>query len=180
MTFRLACVPPRTVTGTKTILAIDPGSEQSAYVLYEAGRILAHGIVPNGAVVDLFGDSFEAFMASDVVIEQIASYGMPVGREVFDTVFWCGRFYQAAWDAGWRDLHQMPRREVKLHLCQSARAKDANVRQALLDRFGGEKAAKGCKASPGPLYGLRKDEWQAAALAVAWWDQHVVMAQERA
>ncbi|MDP3703585.1 MAG: hypothetical protein Q8R78_04295 [Candidatus Omnitrophota bacterium] len=106
-----------------------------------------------------------------IVFEQIESYGMPVGREIFATVFWTGRFYQAA--LGYvQDVVQLPRRAVKLHLCQSARAKDSNVRQALIDRFGGLEKARGKKASKGPLYGLKADEWSALAVAVTWWDLH--------
>jgi hypothetical protein len=59
---------------------------------------------------------------------------------------------------------------VKLHLCGSSRAKDPNVRTALLDRFGGA-GAKGTKAAPGPLYGIAADLWSALAIAVTWTDQ---------
>lgn len=152
-----------------TILAIDPGSEQSAWVLFDGERVEAHGIITNSGMVSHLRNDDDY---DEVVIEQITSYGMPVGREVFDTVFWAGRFYQVATARTHPHPYLLPRRDVKLHLCQSARAKDANVRQALLDRFGGEKVAKGCKASPGPLYGLRKDEWAALAIAVTWWDLH--------
>lgn len=154
-----------------TVLGIDPGCFQSAWVLFDGERVQAHFIESNEAVRDALLDGSHSYMADALVIEQIASYGMPVGREVFDTVFWAGRFYEAARQyASQKTIALMPRREVKLHLCQSARAKDAHVRQALLDRFGGEKVAKGNKASPGPLHGLRKDEWQALALGVVWWD----------
>jgi hypothetical protein len=146
------------------VLAVDPGSDVSAWVRYDGELVLTHGITDNGEMLsDVLVDA--RLNGHRVVLEQIASYGMPVGREVFNTVFWTGRFAECV---GLFDL--VPRRDVKLHLCQSARAKDAHVRQALLDRFGGEKAAKGTKAAPGPLYGLRKDEWQALALAVTWWD----------
>ncbi len=67
----------------------------------------------------------------------------------------------------------MPRREVKLHLCGTARAKDNNIRAALLDRFGGSRSvAVGTAKHPGPLYGIRSHEWAALALAVTFWDQH--------
>ena len=68
---------------------------------------------------------------------------------VFDTVWWAGRFAEAA-----SRVHvvMLPRRAVKLALCGDSRAKAANLRQALLDRFGGS-AAVGRKAAPGPLYG---------------------------
>jgi hypothetical protein len=103
---------------------------------------------------------------SHVAIEMIASYGMPVGREVFDTCLWVGRFIETAARAAYKaDL--VYRRDVKLHLCGQARAKDANIRQALLDKFGG-KAAQGTKATPGPLYGVKADVWSALAVAVTF------------
>jgi hypothetical protein len=59
------------------------------------------------------------------------------------------------------------RADVKLHLCNSHRAKDKNVRQALIDLYGPTKeAAIGRKASPGPLYGLAGDGWAALGVAV--------------
>lgn len=153
-----------------SVLAIDPGCEQSAWVLYDGTRVVSHNIEANELVeARLMNDKLRDDWA--LVIEQITSYGMPVGVEVFDTVFWTGRFYAAA-KTLCRIPHRVPRRDVKLHLCQSARAKDANVRQALLDRFGGKEKAVGRKASPGPLYGVKADCWQALALAVTWVDLH--------
>jgi hypothetical protein len=61
----------------------------------------------------------------------------------------------------------LPRRVVKLALCGDSRAKDANIRQALIDRFGGS-AAVGRKAAPGPLYGIHRDVWSALAIAVTY------------
>ena len=75
----------------------------------------------------------------------------------------------------WPKPAELTRRAVKLHLCGSARAKDTNIRAALIDRFGGtggRRAAVGLKASPGPLYGIRSHEWAALAVAVTWHDQH--------
>jgi hypothetical protein len=87
---------------------------------------------------------------------------------VFETVFWIGRFCQA-WRGEYVRIH---RREVKLHLCNSARAKDANVRQALIDRFGpGKDRAIGKKASKGPLYGFKSDLWAALGVAVTVGDR---------
>lgn len=64
----------------------------------------------------------------------------------------------------------MTRRAVKLHLCGSMRAKDGNIRQALVDRFGGQAQAVGTKKAPGPLFGLSSHRWSALAVAVTWWD----------
>jgi hypothetical protein len=62
----------------------------------------------------------------------------------------------------------LQRRAVKLALCGDSRAKDANIRQALIDRFGGKDAAIGRKAAPGPLYGISRDVWSALAIAVTY------------
>jgi hypothetical protein len=152
------------------ILAIDPGSAQSAWLLFANGQPQDFGLDPNAELLEHLrrgghGDSYDA--ADVIVIEQIESYGMAVGREVFDTVHWSGRFTEAARHT---PVVQLPRRAVKLALCGSAKAKDANIRVALLDRFGGT-AAKGTKAAPGPLYGISRDVWSALAIAVTYADQ---------
>jgi len=90
----------------------------------------------------------------------VASYGMPVGKEVFETCVWIGRFMQV-----WHDpdaVRLIYRRDVKLHLCGSARAKDGNIRQALIDKLG----PQGTKKAPGPTYGVKSHAWAALALAV--------------
>ncbi|MBV8782506.1 MAG: hypothetical protein JO353_14005, partial [Phycisphaerae bacterium] len=54
------------------------------------------------------------------------------------------------------------------------RAKDGNIRQALIDRFGPTKErAIGKKKSPGPLYGMSGDCWSALAVAVTYADQRI-------
>jgi hypothetical protein len=58
---------------------------------------------------------------------------MPVGAEVFETIYWSGRFAEAY---GVEHDARITRIDVKMHLCHSPRAKDGNVRQALIDRFG--------------------------------------------
>jgi len=55
-----------------------------------------------------------------------------------------------------------------MHICGSARAKDQNIRQALIDRYGGKETAIGKKQNPGPLYGIKADEWQALGLAITF------------
>jgi hypothetical protein len=95
---------------------------------------------------------------------------MAVGREVFETVFWTGRFFEAATRRG-ADVSWLPRKAIKVHLCGSARAQDSNIRVALIDRFGGSERAKGTKKAPGALFGIKAHEWAALALAVTWWDQ---------
>lgn len=147
------------------ILAIDPGPSQSAFVLW-TGRVSEQGHVDNGELLRRI--IAREFGGPDVltVIEQIAAMGMAVGASVFETVFWSGRFAQAA-----GRFERLPRVKVKHYLCGTHRAKDANVRQALIDKFGGP-AAIGRKAAKGPLYGISSHRWAALALAITWSEQH--------
>ena len=144
-----------------TILAIDPGSSQSAWLRFDGTRPGAFGITANEVLVRALRSGG---LPDVVVIEKVESYGMAVGAEVFDTVFWAGRFAEAAERV---PVVLLPRRAVKLALCGDSRAKDANIRAALIDRFGGP-AAVGRKAAPGPLYGISRDVWSALAIAVTY------------
>ncbi len=144
-----------------TILAIDPGTSQSAWLRFDGTRPGAFGITANEILVKALRSGG---LPDVVVIEKVESYGMAVGAEVFDTVWWAGRFAEAAERV---PVVMLPRRAVKLALCGDSRAKDANIRQALLDRFGGS-AAVGRKAAPGPLYGISRDVWSALAIAVTY------------
>lgn len=70
-----------------------------------------------------------------LVIEMIASYGMPVGKEVFDTCVWIGRFKEIALLKN-KEVKYIYRKDEKMNICNSMKAKDSNIRQALIDRFG--------------------------------------------
>jgi len=145
------------------ILAIDPGTTQSGWVwLLDGAGVHNSGVSPNAEVLAMIADWHDK-----IAIEMIASYGMAVGREVFETCVWIGRFVQAAKNPD--AVRLVYRRDVKLHLCGSPKAKDANIRQALLDIFprtgGGKTPQVGTKSQPGPLYGVSSHAW--AALAVA-------------
>lgn len=148
------------------VLAVDPGNTESAYVLYDctAGVLIQFGKVPNARSREL-----AAFHSYDhLAVEMIASYGMPVGAEVFETCVEIGRLIEIATPVPCTLVY---RRDVKLHLCGQSRAKDGNVRAAIIDRFGpGKEKAIGTKRSPGLLYGVHSDIWQALAVALCWSD----------
>ena len=136
------------------ILAIDPGTDQSGYVLTDGEKVAYSGVLPNREILAILRGTD---VADSVAIEMIACYGMPVGRETFETCVWIGRFIEA-WNG---DYELVYRKDVKLKLCGTPRAKDANIRQALIDRIG----PQGTKKAPGPTYGVKSHAW--AALAVA-------------
>lgn len=153
-------VPGRTV-GT---FAIDPGPEQSGWCVLAGGRVLASGVLPNAEMLERVATRKYATMA----IEMIASYGMAVGREVFETCVWIGRFMQA-----WHDPESVQlvyRKQVTMHLCGTTKANDSNVRRAILDLFprtgGGSTPQIGTKNKPGPLYGVASHAWPAIGVAL--------------
>lgn len=155
-----------------TILAIDPGPKESAWlVLGPRGGVRAAAKWDNHRLLNAMRAGDFTDELAHVVIEKVESFGMAVGAEVFETVFWSGRFAQVADDVMRLPFSRIGRKAVKLHLCQSMRAKDANIRQALIDRYGGTSAI-GRKATPGPLYGIAGDEWSALAVAVTFADSH--------
>ncbi|NTU49903.1 MAG: hypothetical protein HGA87_03275 [Desulfobulbaceae bacterium] len=153
------------------ILAIDPGNTHSAFVVYEPMNVVEHGKVSNDDMLLLLLQDYNPAQFDDMVVEMIASYGMAVGKTVFETCVWIGRFMQC-WNGQCKLAY---RKDIKTHLCGSTKAKDANIRQALIDYFppSGQGAIPqiGNKANPGPLYGITKDRWAALAVAV-YWDEH--------
>lgn len=148
------------------IFAIDPGPTESAFVQLRDDRPLEFGKIANDRMLDLLEASK---LWPHLAIEMIASFGMPVGAEIFSTCVWIGRFIQA-WNGPYTLVY---RRDVKLHLCGQARAKDGNIRQALIDRWGGKAKAIGNKKQPGPLYGISADVWSALSVAVTFSDREV-------
>ena len=150
------------------VIAIDPGTTQSAYVIWTGVALLGKDIVDNEELLRILSEWPDK--PFPMVIEQIRSYGMPIGASTIDTVFWSGRF----WEAWSGERYLMPRLEVKNHICHNGSAKDSNIIQALVDRFayGEPNRGKGVKASPGFFYGFKSDIWQAMALAVTFIDQN--------
>jgi hypothetical protein len=153
------------------VLGLDPGTDQSALVAFNGESVGNHQILSNRELLlFLHHDLKGSYQDAVLVIEQIESFGMAVGRETFETVFWTGRFAEA-WCP--KRFERMPRRIVKQHLCHTARATDANIRQALIDRFGpSTEKAIGSKKQPGPLFGIKSHCWAALAVAITWFDQH--------
>lgn len=144
----------------KTVLAVDPGNEFTAYVALRGDRkILGFGKIPNHEFLPFFRNRIADGVMEAVACEQIASYGMPVGAEVFETCNLIGRLQEIA--DGVVPLHLIVRLEVKLAICRSPKANDSAIRTALIDLYG----APGTRKNPGPTYGITKDVWAALALA---------------
>ena len=153
------------------VLAIDPGNVLSGWCILDDQTLepLNFDKSLNDDVLALL-ENREGMTPPDmVVIERVASYGMAVGKEVFLTCEWIGRFAQKAEDLG-IPVDYLYRRQEKLHICGDSRAKDGNIRIALIDRFAKHdtKNGKGTKKNPDWFYGFRADIWQAYALGIVF------------
>lgn len=155
------------------VFAIDPGSEQSGWVLLDTQPRLVlvdSGIHPNGDMLDWIRDGQRADV---LAIEVAESFGQKVWAQVFVTTRWVGRMQQV-----WRQPDQVElvtRSQVKLCVAGKRAAKDADIRQCLIDRIGDV----GRKATPGPLYGMRSHCWPALGVAVTVLEQRGIRVEPR-
>lgn len=146
------------------ILALDPGDTYTGYCFIdqETLRPIRFGKEANHIVLLMV--QLEAY--DFLVIERVASYGMAVGKHVFETCEWVGRFSQASTSP----VGYIYRQDEKLHICHDSRAKDANIRRALIDRFAKKdlKTGKGTKKSPDWFYQFYSDVWAAYAAGITY------------
>lgn len=164
-----------------SILSIDPGSAESAYALIIGNRgddpfqIIDAGKVSNEAMITLINMDEWGLGRMDVVVEGIQSYGMPVGREVFDTCYMVGRLLQLCDMLGHPNtVYNRP--EYSKAICGTNKVTDAILRQSLRLRFGDD------TKKTDPLYPLRgnSDKRSAYALAVYHYDRCYFKAKDSA
>lgn len=143
------------------ILALDPGTTHTGWCNYDTKEksIVEFGVFENNQIIILIND----VIYDEVAIEMIASYGMPVGAEVFETCVWIGRFVQCCENLNIRHK-AIYRKDCKMFLCGTTKAKDANIRQAIIDKFGGIQSTK----KDGKLYGIKSHIWPALAVALTY------------
>jgi hypothetical protein len=127
---------------TTVVLSVDPGPTRSAWMILEDGK-------PTEWVHDLNDHVLEVVAGlpfTPLAIEMVSHYGPDIhpGKDVFETCVWIGRFIEAHGGEATR----IYRHQVKKLLIGTGAAKDSNIRQALIDRWGGrEKAIGGVKCS---------------------------------
>jgi hypothetical protein len=153
----------------KSIIAIDPGNIESAMCVYDGTRIVYCEKISNKDFLNVLDVQIlqAGISYPSIYIEDIQAMGMAVGHEVFDTAKQIGRI-QYHLELQSVHYNMVKRTVIKLHHCNTTRAKDTNIRQALIDRFGD----KGTKKQPGFFYGIAgSDQWSACAIAIYGYDQ---------
>ena len=151
------------------VVAFDVGTTETAFaIMTDQYELLDFGKVPNDYLLEL-----KTIFSYDVfVYEKFMSYGMTIGQTTIDSIEWNGRYKQRAIDVGCKKIVALPRKEVKINLCGTMKAKDTNIRQALIDRFAkfDFKNGKGTKNNRDVFYGVSADCWSSIALCVTYLD----------
>lgn len=153
------------------VFAIDPGNNLSAYCVVdvETLRPLDFGKIPNEKLRDYIRE-FNFKEDDRAVVEMIQSFGMGVGAEVFETAVWIGRFCERLDRKMIHPVARVYRMEEKMHICHDSKAKDSNIRIALIDRFARHdfKFGRGTKKNPDFFHGFAADIWSAYAVALTF------------
>ena len=176
------------------VLAVDPGTFESGVLWYSSeGKIHLPDIMENEKVFECLvfppPEILRESRAGTLAIEAIACYGEAIGVETLETELLIGRLAQA-WlgntavrilrhtelatkriktllGANGKKVILVYRKEVCSHLCNTANAKDTNVHQAIVDRYGPSMSkAKGTKKNPGLLFGIRSHLWSTLGVAI--------------
>lgn len=152
------------------ILAIDPGTTDSAYVICDRTTLKPINFekIDNNALLWNLPEMIIGQDVSHVAIEYMQSYGMGVGKETFETCYFIGRMTERILsNTVINKIVPIYRNEEKIGTVGNMRANDAAIRHFLIDTFAEHdfKNGKGTKASPDWFYGFKKDIWQAYAQA---------------
>lgn len=173
------------------IMAIDPGTTESAYVILDDQyQIISADKVGNDVILSIIAD---APGLDAVIIEDIeprysstdrSAAGAVMGQSTIETIKAFGRF---SWQASLRGLMvgSIFRRDERSCLIPTKRNglpplpetapkhADGQIRASLIRRFArhDQERGRGTKANPDTFYGFHGDMWQAMAVGVTWLDQ---------
>jgi hypothetical protein len=145
------------------IMGIDPGTEQSAMVVWNNEIVINHIQCSNIDFLQAMRNG-TGKSVNHVVIEDVAFYGKVLNKSTFDTLKLIGRIQEIFPDK--HSLVYFP--DIAYHFCNSRRGVNtAQINKVLISRFG----EKGTKKNPGILYGIKEHEWSALAVAVYYADK---------
>ena len=151
------------------VLAVDPGNELSAYMVMDSDTFkpIEFAKLSNCALNEMLRNN--EIQYDEAVAERVQSFGMPVGRSIFLTCEEIGRLAEIIESKG-KPISYVYRKDEKLHICGDPRAKDSNIRRALIERFAtfDFETGKGTKKHPDWWYGMKLDTWSAAAISITY------------
>lgn len=173
------------------ILAIDPGTTESAFVVLREDYVIAKkGKIPNERMLQIVYEfDFDAIVIECMEARTFFntkgdSTPHKVGNETYETCYWIGRFMEAANRRG-LPVQRVTRGEEKSRLIPSRKNKlpplpkpepkspDTKIRASLVRRFAkfDKATGKGRKKCPDVFYGFKTDIWMAFAVGVVYLDR---------
>lgn len=160
------------------IIAVEPGSLKSAYVVIVDGKPIASAILPNEELFEYLRNVKGEYIC---IMELLPVAGIPFAEHIFRTCVWLGKFEAAAEMQGMHTTY-VGRTEAAYNLCGKGDATVKMIRRALIRRFAthDKNTARGTKSNPDTLYCVNYEAMMALAYAVTWMDKHNVKAQRKA
>lgn len=166
-----------------SILSIDPGTYESAYVIIDVSthKPIERKKVENEKLLRMLRDTefYKYYGIKHFVVEMITGMGARVGDETFETTFWIGKFWEAAFE-NYDKREEMSfakiyRRQEKTFLVGTQRCKDKDIIAALVNRYTPDQPnfGKGTAKDQGWFYGFRADIWSAYAVAVTYYHYYL-------
>ena len=171
-----------------TILAIDPGTERSAYALIrEDYAIVSAAKEENRNVLRMVREADYDVLAIECMQPRFLggekSPGQMIGAETYETCYMIGRCMQLAEGRG-KDVQRVMRSEERAAIIPSRRnglppltggkgTTDARIREGLIARFArfDRKNGKGTSKNRDFFYGFHADMWAAYAVGVTCLDR---------
>jgi len=145
-------------------VGIDPGPETSGVCVWDTEKQVIRAM-NSECDNNIIGETTEFQGVVDkYIIEDVKSYGMPVGESVFATCKAIGRLQERL-----GNTVMAYKSDIQLHFCNTTKAKGTNIKRVLLDRFG----EKGTKKKKGITYGLKDHAWSAFALTIYYQDVYI-------
>lgn len=140
-------------------LGIDPGSTETGYALINNDySVISADKVDNEEFIKYI--SFYPDAPADVmIVESMQSYGNIFGKTSIETCYFIGRIIQIAATAH-VPCFLYPRPEYARSICGGIKVNDSILRQALINRFGGDLKGE-------PMNPLRGNSDKRSAFAVA-------------
>lgn len=174
------------------IIGVDPGTSLTAYSIVEVkhgtlNQVLQKDKTNNQEIYNAILQSLNEYLTLEkiqtcdinIAIEHMESHGMAVGMTTFETCYFIGELKYKLSHELYNDiinnmnnnidininLYRIYRSQEKSYICNSVRAKDSNIRQALIDKFG----EVGTKNNQGYFYGFKADIWSSFAVAYTYY-----------
>jgi Holliday junction resolvasome RuvABC endonuclease subunit len=141
------------------VIGIDPGSKKSGYVVWNGSGIIHKEIVENELLLIDLRAKIYAQPGAVYAVEGVQYFGKAVGKDIFETCYFIGKIMEASRGNSGCPVELVYRKDIKLFLCGTVRAKDKDIRQALIDRLGKE-VTRGCSSHI----------WSALAIAVFYYE----------